>query len=134
MLAEMNTEQKAASVVHADETSGRQEAPLRRGPVQRDWPDLWEVEPMLNRLSELGISDEALKPAREWLKQQHWKQDRYHERHLKACGITSLAGHRYGWGNCPNFICWHCGSPPDADGDHSCPCPYRDEECPDHGR
>lgn len=28
--------------------------------------------------------------------------------------------------------CRHCGSLPDDDGDHSCPCPYRDGECPDH--
>ena len=28
--------------------------------------------------------------------------------------------------------CRHCGKPPEADGDHSCPCPYRDDECPDH--
>lgn len=30
--------------------------------------------------------------------------------------------------------CRHCGRLPDADGDHSCPCPYPDHECPDHGR
>ena len=29
-------------------------------------------------------------------------------------------------------VCRHCGSLPEADGDHSCPCPYRDDECPDH--
>jgi len=28
--------------------------------------------------------------------------------------------------------CRHCGSPPESDGDHSCPCPYRDDDCPDH--
>lgn len=28
--------------------------------------------------------------------------------------------------------CHHCGSGPDPDGDHSCPCPHRDEDCPDH--
>jgi len=28
--------------------------------------------------------------------------------------------------------CHHCGKLPDADGDHSCPCPYPDDECPDH--
>ena len=28
--------------------------------------------------------------------------------------------------------CHHCGKPDEADGDHSCPCPYRDEECHDH--
>lgn len=41
---------------------------------------------------------------------------------------------QHGWGA---FIerdvhCRHCGRLPDEDGDHSCPCPYRDEECPDH--
>jgi hypothetical protein len=28
--------------------------------------------------------------------------------------------------------CHHCGSLPDSDGDHSCPCPYTDDECPLH--
>lgn len=28
--------------------------------------------------------------------------------------------------------CRHCGKPPEADGDHSCPCPHRDDDCPDH--
>lgn len=28
--------------------------------------------------------------------------------------------------------CWHCGAMPDPDGDHSCPCPNRDGECPEH--
>jgi len=31
-----------------------------------------------------------------------------------------------------DVTCRHCGKPPDADGDHSCPCPYRDDDCPDH--
>jgi hypothetical protein len=39
-----------------------------------------------------------------------------------------------GWGA---FIerdvkCRHCGSLPDEDGDHSCPCPNRDEDCREH--
>lgn len=34
-----------------------------------------------------------------------------------------------GW---PSMLCAHCGAPPEADGDHSCPCPHRDEDCPDH--
>lgn len=29
-------------------------------------------------------------------------------------------------------LCRHCGKPPEADGDHPCPCPYRDDNCPDH--
>lgn len=29
-------------------------------------------------------------------------------------------------------ICRHCGSGADPDGDHTCPCPYRDEDCPTH--
>jgi hypothetical protein len=33
-----------------------------------------------------------------------------------------------------DLLCHHCGLPPEADGDHSCPCPNRDEECPDHVR
>lgn len=28
--------------------------------------------------------------------------------------------------------CRHCGRLPEADGDHSCTCPYSDAECPDH--
>lgn len=28
--------------------------------------------------------------------------------------------------------CRHCGALPDEDGDHSCPCPNRDEECREH--
>lgn len=28
--------------------------------------------------------------------------------------------------------CRHCGQLPDDDGDHSCPCPYSDEDCEDH--
>ena len=28
--------------------------------------------------------------------------------------------------------CRHCGKPPEQDGDHSCPCPHSDNECPDH--
>lgn len=30
------------------------------------------------------------------------------------------------------ITCRHCGKPPEDDGDHSCPCPYRDDDCPDH--
>lgn len=30
--------------------------------------------------------------------------------------------------------CHHCGSPPDPDGDHSCPCPTPDDTCIDHQR
>lgn len=30
--------------------------------------------------------------------------------------------------------CYHCGKLPDADGDHSCPCPYSDEDCPNHSK
>lgn len=29
-------------------------------------------------------------------------------------------------------ICRHCGALPEADGDHSCPCPHSDQNCPDH--
>lgn len=29
-------------------------------------------------------------------------------------------------------LCRHCGAPPEADGDHSCPCPYSDEDCQLH--
>lgn len=32
----------------------------------------------------------------------------------------------------PIVFCRHCGKPPEADGDHSCPCPYTDDECKDH--
>jgi len=32
----------------------------------------------------------------------------------------------------PVDACYHCGRLPDADGDHSCPCPKRDGECPEH--
>lgn len=28
--------------------------------------------------------------------------------------------------------CRHCGQGPEVDGDHSCPCPYPDADCPDH--
>lgn len=28
--------------------------------------------------------------------------------------------------------CRHCGQTSDPDGDHSCPCPHSDEDCPDH--
>lgn len=28
--------------------------------------------------------------------------------------------------------CRHCGKPSETDGDHSCPCPYSDDACPDH--
>jgi hypothetical protein len=30
--------------------------------------------------------------------------------------------------------CRHCGKAPEADGDHSCPCPYTDAECKIHPR
>ena len=30
--------------------------------------------------------------------------------------------------------CRHCGKPPEADGDHTCPCPNPDDFCPDHPR
>jgi len=30
--------------------------------------------------------------------------------------------------------CRHCGKPPEADGDHSCSCPYPNDFCPDHPR
>jgi hypothetical protein len=29
-------------------------------------------------------------------------------------------------------LCHHCGKPDEADGDHSCSCPHRDEVCADH--
>jgi DNA-binding CsgD family transcriptional regulator len=29
-------------------------------------------------------------------------------------------------------LCRHCGEPPEADGDHTCECPYSDDNCPDH--
>jgi hypothetical protein len=28
--------------------------------------------------------------------------------------------------------CHHCGALPDPDGDHTCPCPHRDDECAEH--
>lgn len=28
--------------------------------------------------------------------------------------------------------CYHCGERDDADGDHTCSCPYSDADCPDH--
>lgn len=28
--------------------------------------------------------------------------------------------------------CKHCGKRPEADGDHNCPCPYSDADCPNH--
>ncbi len=28
--------------------------------------------------------------------------------------------------------CYHCGKEPEADGDHTCPCPYPDGLCPVH--
>lgn len=28
--------------------------------------------------------------------------------------------------------CYHCGKPPEADGDHTCPCPFSDTECLEH--
>jgi hypothetical protein len=31
-------------------------------------------------------------------------------------------------------LCRHCGKPPEADGDHNCPCPNPDDFCPDHPR
>lgn len=30
------------------------------------------------------------------------------------------------------LVCNHCGALPESDGDHSCPCPFPDHECPDH--
>jgi hypothetical protein len=27
------------------------------------------------------------------------------------------------------LVCDHCGALPDADGDHTCPCPHTDAEC-----
>lgn len=30
--------------------------------------------------------------------------------------------------------CRHCSKPPEADGDHTCTCPYPDDFCPDHPR
>ena len=29
-------------------------------------------------------------------------------------------------------LCLHCEKPPEADGDHTCPCPYPDDKCPVH--
>lgn len=43
------------------------------------------------------------------------------ERILAARGVSVQAD-----------TCRHCGKLPEADGDHSCPCPYRDDDCPDH--
>jgi hypothetical protein len=31
-----------------------------------------------------------------------------------------------------DLACNHCDKTPERDGDHTCPCPHRDEECPDH--
>jgi hypothetical protein len=34
---------------------------------------------------------------------------------------------------CADCPCWHCGATKDdPDGDHTCPCPYGDNECPWH--
>ena len=30
-------------------------------------------------------------------------------------------------------LCFHCGALPDADGDHTCPCPLSDAECLERG-
>jgi len=30
------------------------------------------------------------------------------------------------------LLCRHCGKLPEADGDHSCPCPKSDEDCTEH--
>lgn len=30
-------------------------------------------------------------------------------------------------------VCRHCKADLPALGDHTCPCPFSDEECPDHG-
>ena len=32
----------------------------------------------------------------------------------------------------PVDACYHCGRRPELDGDHTCPCPKRDGECPEH--
>lgn len=107
------------------------EAPV---PAWVDVPDLLRCREIVTELGHLGISAKALEPVRDWIAAQQEHQNEMHAAHMRHCKITTLAGHGFGWGNCPDFICHHCGSPPDADGDHSCPCPYRDEECPDHQR
>jgi hypothetical protein len=30
------------------------------------------------------------------------------------------------------LACHHCGKTPDADGDHTCPCPFHDNDCKEH--
>lgn len=102
-----------------------------------DWRELdpealSDVRGIVQRLLDLGVPTDSLQDVRDWLSVRQEAANELHHRHLRMCKITTLAGHGFGWGNCPDFICPHCGSPPDEDGDHSCPCPYRDEECPDH--
>jgi len=43
-----------------------------------------------------------------------------------------LAAHG-AWEFCDDCPCLHCGThSSDGDGDHSCPCPNRDDECAEH--
>jgi hypothetical protein len=92
------------------------------------------VRDSLDNLLADGVPLAALQQVKDWLAVRQEAANELHRQHMRHCQITTLAGHSYGWGNCPDFICHHCGSPPDADGDHSCPCPHRDEDCPDHTR
>lgn len=50
----------------------------------------------------------------------------------EALGHRILATHGPGE-VCAACPCWHCGTTKDdPDGDHSCPCPYSDNDCPWH--
>lgn len=49
----------------------------------------------------------------------------------EALGHRILAAHGPGE-TCDKCPCWHCGADSDPDGDHSCPCPHHDNDCPWH--
>ena len=77
-------------------------------------------------------SDDPLAQNRRW----HWLM--IANGHLtdsvwqEALGHRILAAHGPGE-TCADCPCWHCGTTEnDPDGDHSCPCPHHDNDCPWH--
>lgn len=93
-------------------------------PEQRGARQLWEEA--------RTVSDD---PA---VQNQHWRRLMIANGHYRtaiwdeAVAHLYLAGHGRGE-RCAECPCWHCGTTEDdLDGDHSCPCPYSDADCPWH--
>lgn len=93
-------------------------------PEQRGVRQLWDEA--------RAVSDD---PA---IQNQHWGRLMIANGHWRTAIWDEGVAHRilaqHGPGEtCDACPCWHCGSAEsDPDGDHSCPCPYHDNDCPWH--